>query len=66
MTSEERRREGRSLRELAGRWRRVPKEDRLVFLWKRMGFSDEEIAGRVGKSLSAVRAAYRRAAALMR
>jgi DNA-directed RNA polymerase specialized sigma24 family protein len=37
-----------------------------VFLWKRMGFSDEEIAGRVGKSLSAVRAAYRRAAALMR
>ena len=31
MASEEHRREGRSLRELAGRWRRLPKEDRLVF-----------------------------------
>jgi DNA-directed RNA polymerase specialized sigma24 family protein len=65
MTSDEHRREGSSLRELAGRWRRVPKEDRLVFLWKRMGFSDEEIAARVGKSVSAVRAAHRRATALM-
>lgn len=65
MKSDDRRRKGNSLRELAAGWRRLPKEDQLICLWKRMGFNDEAVATTLGRSLSEVRAAYSRAKVLM-
>lgn len=65
MTNDDHRRKVNHVRELAARWRQLSKQDRLVYLWRTMGFREEEIAAEVGKSLSAVRAAYRRAVASM-
>jgi DNA-directed RNA polymerase specialized sigma24 family protein len=48
------------------RWRRLPRDDRLICVWRSVGFSDAEIATHLGKTVSAVQAALRRAREHMR
>lgn len=66
MTNRDQRRMQNGVDELETRWRRLPKDDRLICLWWCLGFSEAEIANHLGKSLSAVRTALSRATAHLR